>query len=87
MNFFPAECEPGYQLSPLGNCEPCAVGFYRPKGQPACEQCPSGLTTASVGAAAKTLCNLGKFIMFNFFDLIFFVIRNMYYWPLSQRNT
>ncbi|KAI1303707.1 Fibropellin-1 [Halotydeus destructor] len=53
-----SECEPGLQLSALGNCEPCPVGFFRNKGMPTCEQCPSGLTTASVGSSLRSQCNL-----------------------------
>ncbi|RWS09468.1 uncharacterized protein B4U79_12754 [Dinothrombium tinctorium] len=53
-----AECDPGMQLSPLGECEPCPVGFYRARGMPSCDACPNGLTTSSVGASSRTACNL-----------------------------
>ena len=53
-----SECEPGLQLSALGNCEPCPVGFYRNRGMPACEQCPAGLTTATIGSSLRSQCNL-----------------------------
>lgn len=53
-----AECDPGFALSALGNCEPCPVGYFRSKGLPSCEQCPPGLTTSGVGSNSRSKCNL-----------------------------
>jgi hypothetical protein len=50
---------PGFQLSANGNCEACPIGFYRTRGQQACEQCPSGVTTGTIGASSPTQCSLG----------------------------
>lgn len=74
---FLAECDPGYQLSSLGHCEPCPGGFYRARGMPSCEQCPAGLTTANVGASSRGHCNLGNlndklcYIFINFISIHF----------------
>ncbi|CAA3006472.1 sushi, von Willebrand factor type A, EGF and pentraxin domain-containing 1 isoform X1 [Olea europaea subsp. europaea] len=52
------ECDPGQQLSPQGACEPCPLGSFRSRGRPACEQCPSGYTTETVGSSERRQCNL-----------------------------
>ncbi|UYV83192.1 clec-78 [Cordylochernes scorpioides] len=62
-----AECDAGLQLSHAGTCEPCPIGFYRPRGVPACQQCPPGRTTSGPGAArledcALEICRPGQFL-------------------------
>lgn len=52
------ECEPGQQLSQLGACEPCQQGWFRSRGRPSCEQCPSGFTTETVGSTERRHCSL-----------------------------
>ncbi|XP_013781236.1 uncharacterized protein LOC106465521 [Limulus polyphemus] len=52
------ECSAGLQLSSSLNCEPCPQGFYRTLGMAACEQCPRGRTTASVGSTNRSDCSL-----------------------------
>lgn len=52
------ECEPGQQLGPLGACEPCPPGSFRPVGRPACEPCPAGLTTETAGSSERHQCSL-----------------------------
>lgn len=60
------QCRPGHQLSSIGVCEPCPAGFYRSNQSPACEQCPSDTTTATIGSTSVsdcslTICALGHF--------------------------
>lgn len=52
------QCKAGYQLSVLGQCEPCAVGYYRTASMSSCEQCPSENTTANLGSVSIRDCNL-----------------------------
>ena len=57
-----AECKAGFQLSPLGECEPCPLGYYRPFGFHECRKCETGKTTGFLGASDRNHCNLSKYI-------------------------
>ncbi|XP_015790438.1 uncharacterized protein LOC107367263 isoform X1 [Tetranychus urticae] len=52
------ECKPGFQLSALGECEPCQIGYYRPYGLHECRRCDNGKTTGFLGASDRNHCNL-----------------------------
>ncbi|KAF8796737.1 Fibropellin-1 like protein [Argiope bruennichi] len=52
------ECLSGYELDEGGDCVPCRRGFFRSRGMPACQQCPTGKTTPDVAATSEQECLL-----------------------------
>jgi hypothetical protein len=55
------ECPDGEQLTSSGNCQACAIGFYRTKGvHKQCVECPSGTTTEAIRSIKRSQCNTPK---------------------------
>ncbi|XP_033113942.1 uncharacterized protein LOC117114394 [Anneissia japonica] len=52
-------CEGAGQEQGLnGDCEPCAIGTYKPEGQMSCTPCPLRLTTSDTGSTSIDDCKL-----------------------------
>ena len=57
-------------MTTAGNCQPCAVGFYRTKGvHKQCIECPAGTTTEGARSVKRSECNTPKCVAGQFLIL------------------
>ena len=87
----PGFCGDGFQLdAATGECEPCAVGFFKNNSDATsggryanCSQCSNGLVTNTIGSTSHADCAFGKTTLHCCSRTMYFNIRNLILIPAS----